>query len=148
MLKGVLTIVVSASILLSGCASLNDNKDAAIEPQQDRPAAAPVDMGVDWQYRVVGDVAVRPVQVFSMNDETYLQMKDGDPVVLMVAGEPVPFTPRAPYLVITGLPKRIDIVANGYRAIVEHVAKQAAQEQIEASYSANTSRRVERVNLQ
>jgi hypothetical protein len=147
MLKGVLTIVISASILLSGCASIN-NKETAIEPQQDRPAAAPVDMGVDWEYRVVGDMAVRPVQVFSINDETYLQMKDGDPVVLMVAGEPVPFIPRAPYLVITGLPKRIDIVANGYRAIVEHVAKQATQEQIEADYSANTSRRVERVNLQ
>lgn len=87
----------------------------------DRPAAAPVDVGIEWGWRIVGDAAVRPVQVFSLNGQTYLHMRDRRPLILLVGGEVVPFQPSWPYLVIQGEPDRVDIVMEGYRAIAERM---------------------------
>lgn len=87
-----------------------------------RPAAAPVNVGVDWNWMVSGDNAVRPVQVFSLNGKTYLQM-DAKQIMpaLIVNGTPIPFGISPPYLVIQGMPHRIEVVANGYRAIVAYI---------------------------
>jgi hypothetical protein len=84
-----------------------------------RPPASPVDAGVDWAWSVAGDAAVRPLQVFSAHGKTYLQMRQGQmlPAVL-VGGVPVSFAISSPYIVIQGEPARMDIVANGYRAVV------------------------------
>lgn len=104
----------------TGCAS----NQRAIEPLPpvavaDRPSAAPVDVGVDWSWRIVGDAAVRPVQVFSMRGQTYLHMRDRRPVILLVNNEVVPFLTSWPYLVLQGTPDRVDVVFDGYRAVLE-----------------------------
>jgi hypothetical protein len=99
---------------LGGCASIRP-----VLSMQSRPAASPVDAGVDWSWSVAGDAAVRPLQVFAAHGKTYLQMKPGQimPAVL-VDGAPVSFSISSPYIVIQGEPQRMDIVADGYRAVV------------------------------
>lgn len=97
-----------------------------VEIQQDggidRPAASSVDVGVDWKWRVHGDTAVRPVQVFTLRGTTYLQMGITRPnIVVLVNGEVAPFRHAPPYLLIQGEPNQIDLVIDGYRAIVERV---------------------------
>jgi hypothetical protein len=116
------TFSILALPLIAGCAT--QSPAPPVQPVQvaDRPAAAPVDVGVDWGWRLVGDAAARPVQVFSMNGQTYLQMRDRRPVVLLVGGEIIPFMTSWPYLVIQGEPGQVDIVLEGYRAIAERVS--------------------------
>ena len=83
-----------------------------------RPAASPVDVGVDWSWSVAGDQAVRPLQVFAVHGKTYLQMRPGQIMpAILVDGVPVAFSISSPYIVIHGEPARIDIVADGYRAV-------------------------------
>lgn len=109
------------SVLLGACAGTNNVSRP--ESGLDRPAAASVDVGIDWEWRVVGDATVRPVQVFSMNGRTYIQMRDTksvSPTVILVGGEVVPYYAMPPYLMIEGVPNRIDITSDGYRAVAEH----------------------------
>jgi len=88
-----------------------------------RPAASSVDMGVDWGWRIVGDAAVRPTQAFSLNNMTYLQMPPGKAnVVLMADGVLANHRLYPPYLVVAGTPNRIDLVVDGYRAVVTRAA--------------------------
>jgi hypothetical protein len=110
---------VATTALMSGCATQQQRQ--MDEMIADRPAAASVDVGIEWGWKVIGDAATRPVQVFSLGDKTYFQMRDNRPVVLMVAGQIIPFSTSWPYLVIQGAPSRVDIVADGYRALVERV---------------------------
>lgn len=107
--------------LFVGCAAQPPVKETPPVAVADRPAAAPVDVGIEWNWRIVGDAATRPVQVFSMNGQTYLHMRDRRPVVLLVGGEIVPYLASWPYLVIQGEPDRVDVVLEGYRAIAERV---------------------------
>lgn len=130
--------VLCLFVLLSGCATRPDEQ--ASLPGIDRPAAAPVDVGIDWGWRVVGDAAARPVQVFSMGDQTYVQMRDQRPVVLVVNGEVLPYRRSDPYMVIQGVPDRVDVVLDGYRAVAEHKIKPAALETAQIN-------RIERVKI-
>lgn len=128
------TILFSTLAILAGCASNAPSKPDNAEPARmaDRPAAAPVDVGIDWEWRVVGDAAARPVQVFDMNGQTYVQMRDRRPVVLLVNGAVVPFLASWPYLVVQGQPDRIDVVMEGYRAVAERLSARVQQEAVAA----------------
>lgn len=115
--------VPALAVALSSCAIT-----PRLEPQtpanvlSSRPAAAGVNVGVDWNWMVSGDNAVRPIQVFSLHGKTYLQM-DARQIMpaLIVNGTPIPFGISPPYLVIQGMPHRIEVVANGYRAIIAYI---------------------------
>lgn len=117
---------VLALPLIAGCATQPPAPPTPPVQVADRPAAAPVDVGIEWSWRLVGDATARPVQVFSMNGQTYLQMRDRRPVVLLVGGQIVPFLTSWPYLIVQGEPARIDIVLEGYRAIAERTSTQNA----------------------
>lgn len=132
------------ALLLSGCAaSPAALLSRAPETGLDRPAAASVDIGIDWNWRTVGDAAVRPVQVFSLGEQTYLQFKDNRPVALVVSGQVVPYTPNWPYLVIQGVPDQVDIVADGFRAVAEYVGRPPVPRKI----IPDDEGRIERVNI-
>lgn len=132
--------------LMAGCASQPPAPPQPPVQVADRPAAAPVDVGIEWSWRLVGDAAARPVQVFSMNGQTYLQMRDRRPVVLLVGGQIVPFMTSWPYLIVQGEPDRVDIVLEGYRAIAERIsAKPAAPQAIQGVPEARP--RVERAPI-
>ena len=117
-----LAIAATCTLLtLAGCAT---NPASGNPEVQDRPAATSVDVGVDWAWSIAGDAAVRPLQVFSLQGKTYLQMRPGQMLPAILAeGQPLPFTINAPYIVVQQTPEHMDIVANGYRAVVVH-AKQ------------------------
>lgn len=136
-------IYVALAIFLAGCAT----PEPVEVIQADRPAGAPVDMGVDWGWRVLGDAAVRPVQVFSTGDQTYVQMRDRRPVVLIVNGEVVPHLTSWPYLVIQGVPGQLDVVADGFRALAEHPATAREARRRDLEVQAEGVNRVERVKL-
>lgn len=157
--------LIVALSFAAGCATRPVVHPSPPVDVSDRPAAAPVDVGIEWGWRIVGDAAARPIQVFSLNGQTYLHMRDRRPVVLLVAGEIVPFMPSWPYLVIQGEPDRVDIVMEGYRAITERVLPvrhaaspvvAAAPERIERGPVSNSGapglsgqpRSVERVNFE
>lgn len=120
-------IAVSLSLLaLAGCGLFPTSeviREGVVDAGLSRPAAAPVDVGVDWRWRVSGDAAVRPVQVFTVKGLTYLQMGITRPAVVVLAnGEVIPFRHAPPYILVQGVPDRIDIVIEGYRAVVERIA--------------------------
>lgn len=151
---------VLAFPFMAGCATQEPVKEPPVMVA-DRPAAAPVDVGIEWSWRIVGDAAARPVQVFSMNGQTYLHMRDRRPVVLLVGGEVLPFLTSWPYLVIQGEPDRVDVVLDGYRAVLEHTASRspayapdaqpragAIVERVSVQNSSEGARRVERVKTQ
>ncbi len=104
--------------MLSACASFNRQEPEIVPLMMDRPAAAQVDMGIDWNWRVVGDAAVRPVQVFSKGNTLYLQMRDQRPVVLLVNRQIIPYRTSWPYLLVQGTPDEMDIAMEGYRAVI------------------------------
>ena len=117
--KGVCACVLGAVLVtaLTGCANVGTRGNVV----SSRPAAVSVDAGSDWSWSVSGDRAVRPQQVFSLNGKTYLQMRSGQLIpAVVVDGEPVPFKISAPYIVVQGEPKKMDLIANGYRALVVH----------------------------
>jgi hypothetical protein len=155
---GRVSVCLAALLMLGGCGLQPQRPSSEMPEVADRPAAAPVDVGVNWGWRVVGDAAVRPVQVFSMNGQTYLQMRDRRPVVLLAGGEIVPFMTSWPYLVIQGEPDHVDIVADGYRAIATRVSssdRMGMPADIAITNASRKeppavaeSRRVERVKLQ
>lgn len=105
------------TLALSGCQTpiLVANGNQAAE----RPPAASTTGGFDWSYDISGDQPVRPVQVFGNGIKTWLQMAPQQVLpAIFVAGEPVPFDVQPPYLVVLGSPKRIDLIATSYRAVV------------------------------
>jgi len=117
----------------------------------DRPSAAPVDVGIHWGWRIVGDAAVRPVQVFDLNGQTYLQMQDQRPVVLLVNGQVVPFQISPPFLVVQGTPLQMDVVRDGYRSVLERGAAEQQQAAVPAGVAQDpeppVSRRLRRVGM-
>lgn len=120
--KSVLTCALGVAFAasLSGCASFGTRPSAG-NIVSARPAAVSVDATADWSWSVSGDMAVRPLQVFSLNGKTYLQMRAGQLIpAVVVEGQPVPFTISAPYIVVQGKPSRIDLLASGYRAVLVH----------------------------
>lgn len=105
-------------VSLSGCAAiakLSGNNMSV------RPAAASVDGQTDWAWDVSGDAVVRPLQVFSLRDKTYLQMLPGQRIpAVLVDGSAIPFTISPPYIVVQGTAQRYDLMADGYRAVIVH----------------------------
>lgn len=86
----------------------------------DRPAAASVDAGLSWAYRIEGNRAIRPSQVFAYRGATYLLMRPGQELpVVLVNGMPARFDVFPPYIVVRGMPARIDLVVDGYRVIIQ-----------------------------
>lgn len=113
-------IAASFGLLLSGCATFSGS-DRSANIVSSRPAAVSVDAGVDWAWSVSGDNAVRPLQVFSINGKTYLQMRPGQLIpAVVVEGQPVPFSITPPYVVVKGTPSRMDLLASGHRALIMH----------------------------
>lgn len=115
--------LILMSLLLAGCAT----QQQAIEPVNriaDRPSASPVDVGVDWSWVITGDAQIRPIQVFANAGYTYLQMSPNyfasKSLVILVDGQVVPYRAASPYLIVTGIPSRLDMVTNGYRVVVKH----------------------------
>ncbi len=141
------TLMTSAALVagLAGCATQPREPVAAPSNQYaPRPPATPVDIGADWNYMVSGDAAIRPVQVFSMGGKTYLQMRPQQVVpALVVGGQPIPFRISQPYIVVDGTPSVINLISDGYRAVVTRTdatpSGRAAAPSIE---------RVQRVQLQ
>lgn len=84
-----------------------------------RPAAADATAGFNWSWDISGDPQVRPMQVFSNKESTWLQMgpRQAMPAVF-VDGAPVPFELNPPFIKIIGSPDRIELVATAYRAVV------------------------------
>lgn len=91
-----------------------------------RPAAADATGGFDWSWDVAGDPQVRPIQVFTNGEKTWLQMAPHQVMpALFVAGTPVPFELNPPYIMVVGAPDRIDLIATSYRAVVTRRAPPA-----------------------
>lgn len=116
---------LATAVFLAGCSTVSLEEKGpgytslGANTVADRPAASPVDVGINWSWRIVGDQAVRPLQVFDMQGLTYLQMPEGSPeVVLMADGQIVPFQKSTPYLIVQGTPARMDVVRDGYRAVL------------------------------
>lgn len=148
-------VLISVFLLaLAACTSAPVQQES--QPVTDRPAAAPVDVGVDWGWKIIGDAAVRPTQVFSLNGKTYLQMRrDQYDVVLIADGVIANHKLYPPYLVVMGAPNQIDVVRDGYRATVlrsagrvqddDRVTRVPEAATVRESRGASTSSRVIRV---
>jgi hypothetical protein len=115
----VLSAAIAAALALGGCASFSARGNTY--PNTTRPAATSVGLNADWRWNVTGDAAIRPIQVFAMRGHTYLQMRPGQVIpAVVIDGKPVSFALATPYIVVTGTPHRIDLIAQGYRALVLH----------------------------
>lgn len=128
------SLIVFAGVL-SGCQTRPVEPPVAASNQvSERPAAAPVTGGFDWTYDISGDQPVRPIQVFSNAEKTWIQMAPHQVMpALFVDGKPVPFDLQPPYLIVQGQPQRIDVIATAYRAVIakrnsQPVVPQAAQQ--------------------
>lgn len=126
--------VGAALIALSGCTTVSlfpEEANQGTNSVADRPAAAPVDVGINWSWRIVGDEAVRPVQVFDTRGQTFLQMRpqQAQEVVILSNGQVLPFQVSPPYLVLQGTPSQLDVVRDGYRAVLVRSAAQEAAQQ-------------------
>lgn len=123
----------AALIALSGCTTVSlfpEEANQGTNSVADRPAAAPVDVGINWSWRIVGDEAVRPVQVFDTRGQTFLQMRpQAQEVVILSNGQVLPFQVSPPYLVLQGTPSQLDVVRDGYRAVLVRSAAQEAAQQ-------------------
>ena len=114
-----LAAAIAMAAALAGCATFGSQDGGAAASAQGRPAAASVNAGFDFNWSVSGDSAVRPVQVFSDAEHTYIQMRPGQFIpAVIVDGAPVPFALSPPDLVVAGDPARIDLLYNGYRAVL------------------------------
>lgn len=128
------TIAVGAALIaLSGCTTVSlfpEEANQGTNSVADRPAAAPVDVGINWSWRIVGDEAVRPVQVFDTRGQTFLQMRpQAQEVVILSNGQVLPFQVSPPYLVLQGTPSQLDVVRDGYRAVLVRSAAQEPAQQ-------------------
>jgi hypothetical protein len=114
-----LMLAVTGALLMGGCSTIVGifSTTPEITPTAPRAAASPVAGGFDWDWDVRGDQAVRPIQVFSDGNKTWLQFGQRQfmPAVI-VNGAPVPFDVAPPYLIVQGQPGRIDLMVAGYRA--------------------------------
>lgn len=62
---------------------------------------------------------MRPMQVFSNTENTWLQMGPRQVMpAVFVDGVPVPFELNPPFIKIVGSPDRIELVATAYRSVV------------------------------
>lgn len=120
------------ALLQAGCTT----PSVPLQTSGDRPAAADVTAGFDWGWDIRGDQPVRPIQVFSDGQKTYLQFAPQQfmPAVV-VNSTPVPFDAMPPYLVIQGRPSRIDLLSSGYRAVVQSRASVAPAAGIALTHS-------------
>lgn len=110
-------LLLAGVAVASGCAAIRPTGNVITE----RPAAVSVDGLADWSWNISGDALVRPLQVFSLQGQTYFQMQPRQRIpVIFVNGKPVPFTVSPPYLIVRGTPSRFDFIANGYRAVIVH----------------------------
>jgi hypothetical protein len=118
---------VVGALALSGCSTVNwtwiaqyqkSNSDGNIV--RDRPGAASVDYpDLHWAYTIEGTSLLRPQQVFAFRGATYLQMRPGQNMPVVLAdGKIVRVDLFPPYLVVRGTPSRIDLLADGYRVII------------------------------
>lgn len=111
-------LALALLVSLSGCAAIARVDGNSLSA---RPAAASVDGETDWAWDVSGDAVVRPLQVFSLRDRTYLQMLPGQRIpAVLVDGSAIPFTISPPYIVVQGTSQRYDLMADGYRAVIAH----------------------------
>jgi hypothetical protein len=84
-----------------------------------RPAAADATAGFNWAWDISGDPQVRPMQVFSNKENTWLQLGPRQVMpAVFVDGVPVPFELNPPFIKIVGSPDRIELVATAYRSVV------------------------------
>lgn len=110
---------LAALLAVSGCATVSPA--TTHNTVSTRPAATPVGGAADWAWHVSGDAVVRPVQVFSLGDQTYFEMRAGQRIPAVFAnGQPVPFRIAPPYIVVTGHYARYDLMIDGYSATVMH----------------------------
>jgi len=114
-----LTLALASAFMLGGCSTLSAIFSSTAEPTSpaQRPAATSTAGAFDWDWDVRGDQAVRPIQVFSDGNKTWLQFGQRQfmPAVV-VNGTPIPFDIAPPYLIVQGRPDRIDLIVSGYRA--------------------------------
>ena len=107
-------IVIASAWGLSACQGFKTQI-----PLGERPPASPVVGGMDWGWDVAGDAAVRPIQVFSNAEKTWLQMAPHHAMpAVFVNGEPVPFSLEPPYIVLAGNPSRIELMSTNYKSLI------------------------------
>jgi uncharacterized protein YceK len=116
-------LAMAVALSMSGCASVGalfrGGQASSDSGALARPAATSVDAGYDFDWTVRGDTAIRPVQVFSDAGHTYIQMRAGQMIPeVIVDGAPVPFSISPPNLIVSGDPSVIDLVSDGYRAVL------------------------------
>jgi hypothetical protein len=107
---------------MAGCTHLIQKEEPApyvpASVHHVRPAATDVTAGFHWDWDISGDPQVRPIQVFSNREKTWIQMAPHQVMpAIFVNGQPVPFDVSGHYITIAGAPDRIDVVATAYRAI-------------------------------
>lgn len=116
-----LAAACSLMFSVAGCATLRANASDSDTLRTTRPAAASAGNGADFAWSVSGDPAVRPIQVFSIGGQTYFQMRPGQNIpAVFVGNTPIPFAIEPPYIVITGKPSTVNLIADGSRAVVVH----------------------------
>lgn len=129
-MKASLASLVLPVALLCGCAPWNGGQqqygasswfsDAGRNTVAQRPASASTDVGLSWAYRVEGNQAIRPTQVFQYRGATYLLMRPGQEIpAVVVNGRVARFDVWPPYLIVRGAPSRIDLISRGYRVIIQ-----------------------------
>lgn len=108
------------SAVIAACSTSPQPATTPVGNQQlARPAAGDTTAGFDWSWDIAGDPQIRPIQVFTNGEKTWLQMAPHQVMpAVFVAGLPVPFDLNPPYLMLVGAPDRIDLVATAYRAVV------------------------------
>jgi uncharacterized protein YceK len=117
--------LVVGALALSGCSTVRWPWTAQkVRPigniVRDRPSAATVDYpDLHWAYTIEGTSLLRPQQVFAFRGATYLQMRPGQNMPVVIAdGKVVRVDVFPPYLVVRGMPSRIDLLSDGYRVII------------------------------
>lgn len=114
----VATAAVLSILSMVGCTTVPEPAGDANHTTT-RPAAADATGGFDWNWDISGDPQVRPMQVFSSGDSTWLQLGPRQTMpAVFVDGQPVPFELNPPFIKIVGSPHRIELVSTAYRAIV------------------------------
>jgi hypothetical protein len=124
----VLAVALAVGALaLSGCSAVrwpwteeHQKANSVGNVVRDRPAAASVDYpDLHWAYTIEGTSLLRPQQVFAFRGATYLQMRPGQNMPVVLAdGKVVRVDVFPPYLVVRGTPSRIDLLADGYRVVI------------------------------
>lgn len=87
---------------------------------------------INSAYRIQGDRAIAPVQVFDDGSRTYLQLRDPryPPAVLLEDGRVLSFTPQPPYLVLQGV---YDAIVLRYGRHLATIRSRAALQKAQAA---------------